>query len=148
MSRSKQRYAPTGERLVVGCVPYRWNSGVLEILLIANQKDNGWILPKGGWETDESAEEGAARETKEEAGAVGFVKTYLGDWDILSSKQKKSVMSLFSLEVESELDKYDDCGRRRKQWLPHAEALALCDRQEMKEAIGIVVDAELHKERN
>lgn len=140
MPRERQRYTPTGERLVVGCVPYRWNDGAVEILLIANQKGDGWILPKGGWETHETAEEGAARETREEAGAIGELQSHLGYWNVISSKEKKSVFSFFALLVVSELDVYDDCGRREKQWLHHSEALSLCVRLEMQEAIQKAVE--------
>lgn len=34
-----------------------------------NTKDK-WVLPKGGWEVDETVEEAAKRETFEEAGVV------------------------------------------------------------------------------
>ena len=30
-----------------------------------------WVIPKGGWEIDESAQEAAVRETWEEAGVKG-----------------------------------------------------------------------------
>ena len=47
------------------CVPIRDKS----ILLISSHHSHEeWVLPKGGWEIDETAEQAAKRETFEEAG--------------------------------------------------------------------------------
>ena len=50
-------------RLVTGCVPIYQN----KLVLISSQ-NLGWVFPKGGWETDETQQQGAAREAYEEAG--------------------------------------------------------------------------------
>ena len=47
--------------------------GGWEILMVTNKNNDSLIFPKGGWETDETAEQAAARETMEEAGARGGV---------------------------------------------------------------------------
>ena len=39
--------------------------------MVSNRHTHGLIFPKGGWETDETAEEAAARESMEEAGVRG-----------------------------------------------------------------------------
>ena len=72
--REKQKY--DGEtRLVVGygkeeqittrCVAIR-NHAIL--LVSSHNSADKWVLPKGGWEIDESEEDAAKRETFEEAG--------------------------------------------------------------------------------
>ena len=50
------------------------------LLLFKNYKDRykGWVFPKGTVEKDESFEETALREVKEETGADGTIITYLG----------------------------------------------------------------------
>lgn len=54
------------------CVGVRDHS----ILLISSHNDqNKWVLPKGGWEIDESEEEAALREAFEEAG-VSSVRSF------------------------------------------------------------------------
>ncbi|GJN29123.1 hypothetical protein PR202_gb17316 [Eleusine coracana subsp. coracana] len=85
--RELQRYSTqTGGRIVVGCVPYRLRpgSGGVEVLVISSQKKGaagGVLIPKGGWELDESMEEAALREAAEEAGVAGEVAgPPLGVW--------------------------------------------------------------------
>ncbi|GMI03038.1 hypothetical protein TrRE_jg6244 [Triparma retinervis] len=75
-------------RLVVGCVPIVKDGG---ILLCSSSKKKEWILPKGGWEKDESLEEGAQRETYEEAGVYGYLGPKLEDVSYEGRKQKGSL---------------------------------------------------------
>lgn len=55
-------------RLVTGCVPILQCG---KILFVSASRKSAWILPKGGWEQDESMEESAIRECFEEAGCLG-----------------------------------------------------------------------------
>ncbi|GMI46376.1 hypothetical protein TrCOL_g408 [Triparma columacea] len=74
-------------RLVVGCVPIVKDGG---ILLCSSSKKKEWILPKGGWEKDETVEEGAQRETYEEAGVYGYLGPKLEDISYEGRKQKEA----------------------------------------------------------
>ncbi|KAE8961121.1 hypothetical protein PF010_g30327, partial [Phytophthora fragariae] len=70
VGRDKQRY-DGHTRLLVYIVVSRRQRGAAadEFLLISSSKHpTQWILPKGGWENDESAVECALREADEEAG--------------------------------------------------------------------------------
>lgn len=62
--REKCRY-DGDTRLVAGCLPVTPDG---RLLLIGSVKHTDWILPKGGWDTDETAAEAAVREAYEEAG--------------------------------------------------------------------------------
>ena len=68
VGREKQRYE-SGKRLVVGTVAFELrNDNSLFVLLVNSVKHaDEWTMPKGGWEIDESAPQGAMRETLEEA---------------------------------------------------------------------------------
>lgn len=70
VGRDKQRY--DGRTRLLACVvvtrPTTSTAG-REVLLISSAKHaDEWILPKGGWESDESVVECALREADEEAG--------------------------------------------------------------------------------
>lgn len=75
IGRQNQRY-DGNIRLIAGCLPVMPDG---RVVLIGSAHRSDWILPKGGWEFDETtAEEAAEREAYEEAG-VSF--TFCGAWD-------------------------------------------------------------------
>ena len=73
-------------RLVTGCVPIL-QSG--KILFVSASRKAAWILPKGGWEQDESMEESAIRECYEEAGCIGTLGPALSPIQYETRKAKK-----------------------------------------------------------
>ena len=113
--RETQRWITDGNthqviRLVTGSVPILSNG---KIMFVSAGRKSEWILPKGGWEQDESMEESAIRETYEEAGVVGVLgpcltevyhetrkskKRRLGNNNEMSKKSESS-----SRETESDL---------------------------------------------
>jgi 8-oxo-dGTP pyrophosphatase MutT (NUDIX family) len=68
VGRDKQRY--DGRTRLLACIVVsRRSEAADEFLLISSSKHpTQWILPKGGWEDDESVVESALREADEEAG--------------------------------------------------------------------------------
>jgi len=71
--RSLQRWLfhPPTEGLVkqvAGTVPIARDG---RIVLVSASRKEEWVLPKGGWDADETVEECAARETYEEGGMLG-----------------------------------------------------------------------------
>ena len=73
-------------RMVAGCVPIVEGG---KILLVSASRKPEWILPKGGWESDEVVEEGAIRECFEEAGVVGVLGPRLSEIEYETRKSKK-----------------------------------------------------------
>ncbi|ORX57379.1 hypothetical protein DM01DRAFT_1272166, partial [Hesseltinella vesiculosa] len=63
--RENQNYDDQSARQVAGCVPIDVKNR--RVLLVQSSKRAFvWVLPKGGWENDETSEQAAARETYEE----------------------------------------------------------------------------------
>jgi diphosphoinositol-polyphosphate diphosphatase len=73
-------------RLVTGCVPILKDG---KILFVSASRKAAWILPKGGWEQDESMEESAIRECFEEAGCFGKLGPALTPVQYETRKSKK-----------------------------------------------------------
>ncbi|CAH1756677.1 5703_t:CDS:2 [Entrophospora sp. SA101] len=117
--RDKQVYKKGSIRQVAGCVPI--NKNTRKILLITRRKkEGGWVLPKGGWENDETEQEAAARETYEEAGARGRVISFIGAWDHDINKSTglpKAMFSFFEMEVDQLEDRWPEMDERDRQWV-------------------------------
>jgi len=93
--RSLQRWlfhSPTEElvRQVAGTIPITRDG---RIILVSASRKTEWILPKGGWDEDETKDECAARETFEEAGLLGQLGGCLDPIDYETKKAKKRRLS-------------------------------------------------------
>jgi hypothetical protein len=113
--RDRQRFATdpiSGEllRLVTGTVPIMKDG---RILLVSSSSKPEWILPKGGWESDETCEVSALRETYEEGGIIGTLGPRLKDIEFETRKGKKRRLELESLKKKVQIA-YGTTG------LPHA----------------------------
>ncbi|XP_006302706.2 nudix hydrolase 21, chloroplastic [Capsella rubella] len=145
--RDLQRYNSSGHRQVVGCVPYRYKNhgcggGEIEVLLIsAQKKGKGMLLPKGGWEVDESIEEAALRETIEEAGVTGQLEESLGKWQY-KSKRHSMVHDgyMFPLLVSQQFEQWPEAEIRQRRWVSLSEAVELCENSWMREALEAFID--------
>lgn len=87
-------------RLVTGCVPILKDG---RILFVSSSRKAEWILPKGGWELDETMEESAVRESYEEAGVLGTLGTLLSEIQYETRKSRKR-----RLELEEMLKRQKD----------------------------------------
>ena len=113
--RETQRWATDDRnqqvvRLVTGCVPILRNG---KILFISASRKPEWILPKGGWEDDETMEESAVRECYEEAGVFGTLGPRLAEIEYETRKSKKRKADLEDMlrmkeKYESRIESYSE----------------------------------------
>jgi 8-oxo-dGTP pyrophosphatase MutT (NUDIX family) len=89
-------YGQPNCRLTTGCIPILPGGRVL--LISSTKSQDVFVLPKGGWEQDESLPLSALRETLEEAGVTGLLGPPL---PALTYETKKSVSRRLLLEESS-----------------------------------------------
>ena len=135
-------YSAQGERLVAGAVPL--SADKIKVLLIQSTRRGGWVLPKGGWETDEgTAQEAARREAWEEAGIVCTVQRDLGKIPEMRSAQQltknapKALYQFYEVTVDREAAQWPEMHKRGRQWMSYQQAKqALATRPELMEALN------------
>jgi diphosphoinositol-polyphosphate diphosphatase len=134
-------YNSKGERLVAGVVPLTEDR--YYVLLIQSTRRKGWVLPKGGWESDEECTEAAEREAWEEAGIVIQIDYDLGDIvearppKSSSKDSSKSLYRFYEATVIREEEEWPEKHKRQRQWMTFSEARdALAGRPELQEALN------------
>ncbi|KAI9478276.1 MAG: NUDIX hydrolase domain-like protein [Benjaminiella poitrasii] len=109
-------------RQVAGCLPIDPISK--RFLLISSSKNpEAWVIPKGGWEVDETQEHAALRETWEEAGLKGRITHQLGVFVERSNKKIKAHHWIFEMEIDEICKKYPERRKRDRRWFTYEEAL-------------------------
>ncbi|KAF2460434.1 NUDIX hydrolase domain-like protein [Lineolata rhizophorae] len=139
--RSNQRYGTQGERLVAGVVPLSQDK--YHVLLIQSTRRGGWVLPKGGWETDEkTAQDAACREAWEEAGIIVKITYDLGlipekrKPEELSPQAPKAAYHFFEATVQKEEADWPERDKRGRRWFTYTQARGhLADRPELLDAL-------------
>lgn len=133
-------YGDQGERLVAGVIPL--SADKTKVLLIQSTRRAGWVLPKGGWETDESIHEAACREAWEEAGIECTVQKDLGKIPDkrspgqLTPDAPKAMFHFFEVKVDKEANEWPEKHKRGRQWMSYQQAKqALAARPELGEAL-------------
>jgi 8-oxo-dGTP pyrophosphatase MutT (NUDIX family) len=97
-------------RLVAGSIPILSDGRIL--MITSRSKGSSFlVLPKGGWELDESLEEGALRETFEEAGALGILGPPLPSFLLVSGKNPSTSAKINDLHQQTSMldsEEYSD----------------------------------------
>jgi len=105
------------QNLQAAAIPYRWNSGRLEVALITRRQGKSWIVPKGNIEPGESARRSALREAGEEAGLLGRIGLRpFGVYRYRKGSEPRRVL-VFLLEVTRELSAWSEDDFRDRRWL-------------------------------
>ena len=104
-------------------IPYRVNSGRLEILIINSSKNKHWVVPKGIADPGHSLQESARKEAWEEAGVEGEVaQTAIGSYRYPKWGASCTV-TVFPMTVTRQLPEETWEERHRgRQWVSAREA--------------------------
>ena len=114
-------------------------------MLIQSSARKGWVLPKGGWESDEATqEEAACREAWEEAGIECHIEKDLGCIEEKRSeaqiqknpKAPRAAYRFYEARVKEEKDWWPEKHKRDRKWMSYAVARDLLKhRPELLEAL-------------
>ncbi|MBT00597.1 MAG: hypothetical protein CMI01_18285 [Oceanospirillaceae bacterium] len=120
-------------------IPYRIQSGEVEVLLITSSSGRYWVLPKGIVEPGLSPQASAAKEAREEAGIEGNVQEQaLGQY-----RQAKwgahCDIQVYPMRVTRELpDKEWEETHRERRWLPLKQACSFLKNPDLAEIARIL----------
>jgi 8-oxo-dGTP pyrophosphatase MutT (NUDIX family) len=121
--------APTKTEISAGGVVYRRRHGTIEVILAARQTRRGdiaWGLAKGGIEPDETPEQAAVREVREETGIQAVVEGSLGEtryfyvWE--NVRIRKTVHFFLMRATGGDVNERDD-EMEDVKWFPLERAL-------------------------
>lgn len=128
-----------------GVIPYRWNDGAIQVLLITSMGGKRWIVPKGIVERDLGPLRSAALEAFEEAGATGVVApTSIGRY-CYQKWGGTCQVEVFSMEVATIADDWPERDARQREWVSVPEALARLGEPGLKALIAALPDFARHR---
>ncbi len=114
---------------LAGAVPWRKTEDGLKILLITTRDrplDDDypwWIVPQGGVEPGQTAQEAAIVETWEEAGVRGVASQEPFAYYDYPTGTGRCRVDIFEIEVEAVEDDWPESHERRRVWLSAEDAL-------------------------
>lgn len=131
-------YNTAGERLVAGVVPL--SPDLSYVLLIQSTRRKGWVLPKGGWETDESCEQAAQREAWEEGGItirIDYTIAEIEERRPPKSSKERAVYHFYQATVLEQYEDWPERHKRERKWFTYSEAMKVLEaRPELQEALN------------
>lgn len=131
----------------VAALPWRRTAeGGIEVLLITSRRSRRWIIPKGWPMAGRSPSQAAAREAFEEAGVAGRADSEPAGQYVYRKKLWKGArrpvrVTVYPLEVSSEISSWPERGQRVRRWMAPREAARTVDDPGLSRLIrGFVTD--------
>jgi 8-oxo-dGTP pyrophosphatase MutT (NUDIX family) len=138
---------PTKTEVSAGGVVYRRDGEQVEVILAARRTRRGdiaWGLAKGGIEPDETLEQAAVREVREETGIEAEIESSLGDtryfyvWEEV--RIRKTVHFFLMRHTGGDVDDHDD-EMEDVRWFPLQRALKRAAYRGEREVLARAADA-------
>ncbi|CAO3676555.1 unnamed protein product [Rhizopus microsporus] len=125
-----------GIRQVAGCLPI--DPINKQFLLVTSASNPGsWVIPKGGWEKDETQKQAAMRETWEEAGVKGTITRHVGVFAEKSRHGVKAHHWIYEMEIKEVTKKFPEQKKRERRWFTYNEAMLVVKAHYIKDAISL-----------
>ncbi|KAI8091523.1 NUDIX hydrolase domain-like protein [Thamnidium elegans] len=103
-------------RQVAGCLPI--DPLNKRFLLVTSSSNPGnWVIPKGGWEKDETQQQAAMRETWEEAGIKGVITRHIGVFAEKNKGVAKAHHWIYEMEIIEVTKKFPEQKKRERRWV-------------------------------
>lgn len=119
-----------------GAIPYRRQDDGWEFLLVTSQRGN-WIFPKGIVEPEETPEEAAAKECREEAGIRGrILPRALGSYAVRKWKHDCSV-EIYLLHYQEDVEPWEEKHIRERRWCTFQEASGMLKKPELRQILSM-----------
>ena len=135
----KTRRRPAYYYTQSGVLPYRWDGGKLEIMVISSSNNKRWVIPKGIIDPGLSPQQSAVKEAYEEAGIQGFI-----DYDPIGQYSYPKwgadcYVTVFPFEVTTLIqdDEWQESYRERK-WVTSKKAKKLVSRPDLAHLIELL----------
>ncbi len=112
-----------------GVLPYRFQKGKADILLISNLSGSRWVIPKGIIDDGFNPVSSAANEAYEEAGVQGRIDPEpIGEYRYYKWNGICHVQ-VFLMEITDVLESWPESSLRKRKWMRPGDVLALIDKR-------------------
>jgi len=129
----EQRIRPAYYYNQSSVIPYRYNKGKLEILLILSSKKNHYVIPKGIKEPGLTPRESAEKEALEEAGVKGKVALHPIGFYTYEKWEATCTVTVYPMEVTLMIDeKHWEEKHRGREWFKPSVAAKKLFQQALK----------------
>ncbi|HMM63568.1 MAG TPA: NUDIX hydrolase [Mesorhizobium sp.] len=139
--RMRKLFGTVPRRLQVAALPWRRNTGAVEVMLITSRDTGRWVLPKGWPEAREPLCEAAAREAREEAGLGGAISPFEAGRYFYAKALSRGLevpceVLVFPLRVSDIADRWKEQRQRERRWICSAEAARMVNEPDLGHIIA------------
>jgi 8-oxo-dGTP pyrophosphatase MutT (NUDIX family) len=127
-------------------LPYRFQNGAVELLVVQTRSGNKWTIPKGIIDPGYTAHQTAVEESYEEAGIKGRLREKQYARFNYRKWESTCEVAVFLLQVEELFDSWPEKAWRRRKWISRKDDLNLFKYQNLEKIVReFLSDETLHQ---